>query len=844
MPLSDQSIRFKVLPLLFFLSQQWADAFITPAKYNLGPAIHFPNRNEAFLSPSPTTTERQTPSLLSLSYRTTQTYTENVPSSLPNSSDPYVLLNINYEATVPEIKRAYRMAALQYHPDVRIKATSSQQERLMANDDFARINGAYAILTGRDQQHVQTAQSKPPNKATVTNYNTGSVHPPKSPPTPPRSPPHQQTNHRYQTRRHAPSKPKEEEESSYAGYYGGTSKPDEVKTHVGSGRSFYTRHAQEPTNNSKRYTRARTRYGSAKNPTSAQNDHQPPPSPRPNTKQKSNYHNFGGTSSDAKKDDDYQKFGRYSRPTENKEGKKVWTTQASSETETNRQGPSSGDQHDRPSHPGQHNSWTSYYENKRNMRNNVRNNQAASAAAAAAAAVSERNNIPNVQQTARRQQTRTQSVQFHSGGIKNVDTRTNSPSSPFRDEVNNSVRTQSQTYTRSVHREASDQNEFVTEEAIPFYATNNRHVTSNRGKGADMPFYGTKQAKVTYKKETDAFEVNPNAFEVNNQTRQGRRVVQQTAHTDNHVSDLHNQHRQNRNVNARRRVAQQDVRIDTQGAKPRPSDINVIDPLQGRRVVQHGDTQFTGVNNQHPQHRNVDARRGQRVVQQNAHIATQVAGKGHRQSASDFHVTSSDNTGVEFTSRPNVKQPIYPKGKYGGTSSVNGSLSSREKNQQPFANNRRYGDFYDSNGFHEKWNSANHIGDQFESPGPQAVNVTQAQQNRDKDNSTPAEEMNALETLSDGFSMAMKSMTGIFTNDEQSKDIFVPAPAKGLQFSPFEACAIIHEHDQRPEMVKQKAVDIMLDNHYIPATNVQFYTVYRKYKNGQVNREQRWGECY
>jgi len=48
-----------------------------------------------------------------------------------------------------EIKRAYRRMALIYHPDARTTSNATKEERQIANDDFARINEAYAFLMSR-----------------------------------------------------------------------------------------------------------------------------------------------------------------------------------------------------------------------------------------------------------------------------------------------------------------------------------------------------------------------------------------------------------------------------------------------------------------------------------------------------------------------------------------------------------------------------------------------------------------------------------------------------------------------------------------------------------------------
>jgi DnaJ-class molecular chaperone with C-terminal Zn finger domain len=75
---------------------------------------------------------------------TASTQTTTTPP-LPDTTDPYQILNIFPTADRKEIKRAYRRMALLYHPDVRTNGNSTEQERKDANDDFARINTAYAF---------------------------------------------------------------------------------------------------------------------------------------------------------------------------------------------------------------------------------------------------------------------------------------------------------------------------------------------------------------------------------------------------------------------------------------------------------------------------------------------------------------------------------------------------------------------------------------------------------------------------------------------------------------------------------------------------------------------------
>jgi hypothetical protein len=70
---------------------------------------------------------------------------------LPNTTNPFLILNIKQDASITksEIKKAYRRKAQMFHPDIRLSATATEEERIKAHDDFARVNAAYAILTGK-----------------------------------------------------------------------------------------------------------------------------------------------------------------------------------------------------------------------------------------------------------------------------------------------------------------------------------------------------------------------------------------------------------------------------------------------------------------------------------------------------------------------------------------------------------------------------------------------------------------------------------------------------------------------------------------------------------------------
>ena len=53
--------------------------------------------------------------------------------------------------------------ALKYHPDVRCNSQSTNEERQLANDDFSRINAAYAFLSGKSADRPSSTDSEKKN---------------------------------------------------------------------------------------------------------------------------------------------------------------------------------------------------------------------------------------------------------------------------------------------------------------------------------------------------------------------------------------------------------------------------------------------------------------------------------------------------------------------------------------------------------------------------------------------------------------------------------------------------------------------------------------------------------
>ena len=81
---------------------------------------------------------------------------------LPSTDDPFELLGLdprNPTTDAKEIKRAYRKRAMQYHPDVLTGPDSTEKERDEASKNFARINGAYEMLTGGNKGSNSSSSS-------------------------------------------------------------------------------------------------------------------------------------------------------------------------------------------------------------------------------------------------------------------------------------------------------------------------------------------------------------------------------------------------------------------------------------------------------------------------------------------------------------------------------------------------------------------------------------------------------------------------------------------------------------------------------------------------------------
>ncbi|KAI2492199.1 hypothetical protein MHU86_22356 [Fragilaria crotonensis] len=96
-----------------------------------------------------------------------------------NSNDPFEILDLKATPGLDkqQIKRAYKRLALKYHPDVVTNSSSTPEEKQKAGEIFAKINWAYATLSGKNGEYKATATSS--SSATGTgSSNTGGYQPP------------------------------------------------------------------------------------------------------------------------------------------------------------------------------------------------------------------------------------------------------------------------------------------------------------------------------------------------------------------------------------------------------------------------------------------------------------------------------------------------------------------------------------------------------------------------------------------------------------------------------------------------------------------------------------------
>lgn len=87
-----------------------------------------------------------------------------------NSNDAFEILGLNASPNLDkkEIKRAYKRMAVKYHPDVVTNQSSTPAEKRKASDIFAKINWAYATLSGKNQDEKGSSSSSSSTKSSST----------------------------------------------------------------------------------------------------------------------------------------------------------------------------------------------------------------------------------------------------------------------------------------------------------------------------------------------------------------------------------------------------------------------------------------------------------------------------------------------------------------------------------------------------------------------------------------------------------------------------------------------------------------------------------------------------
>ena len=159
-----------IVTLLSISPMEGVDAFFVSPMYQL-PRLgvsHKHNFNHSPISPHRQRHQYQTSPLSSL-------FMANYNFE---SDDPFQILGMD-EATTDKkvIKRAYKRAALKYHPDMATSQSSTPQEKKQASDRFAKINWAYQVLSGKDSSSAYSKSSSS-SSSSRTGSSTGGWQPP------------------------------------------------------------------------------------------------------------------------------------------------------------------------------------------------------------------------------------------------------------------------------------------------------------------------------------------------------------------------------------------------------------------------------------------------------------------------------------------------------------------------------------------------------------------------------------------------------------------------------------------------------------------------------------------
>ena len=90
---------------------------------------------------------------------------------MEGNDNPYKILGIDEQASVSEIKKAYRKLALKHHPD----RQTTEIDRKTATDKFAKISGAYEMLSDEEERRKYDSLKGSPFGNNATEFTRGEV---------------------------------------------------------------------------------------------------------------------------------------------------------------------------------------------------------------------------------------------------------------------------------------------------------------------------------------------------------------------------------------------------------------------------------------------------------------------------------------------------------------------------------------------------------------------------------------------------------------------------------------------------------------------------------------------
>ena len=96
-----------------------------------------------------------------------------------SSDDPFVILGLE-EPTADKkvLKRAYKRRAMKFHPDVITDIHSPPEDKKKASDRFAKINWAYATLTGKNKDSPSSSSSRGRSSSSSSSSSSSGYTPP------------------------------------------------------------------------------------------------------------------------------------------------------------------------------------------------------------------------------------------------------------------------------------------------------------------------------------------------------------------------------------------------------------------------------------------------------------------------------------------------------------------------------------------------------------------------------------------------------------------------------------------------------------------------------------------